>query len=129
MMDNTLSKNIYPKNMILHNMIGLINSDPGVIEATYAYLLIIPVSYGFFGASMVAMSTFIALGKPMPSLIMSVARMLVVYVPLALLLEIWFGYYGIYAAAAIANVVVGVVSARWVKHTLAHEISRELRTT
>jgi len=65
----------------------------------------------------------------MPSLIMSVARMLVVYVPLALLLEIWFGYRGIYAAAGISNVVVGIVAARWVNHTLAHEISRGLRAT
>lgn len=110
-------------------LIGFINEDPGVIEATYAYLLLVPVTYGFFGASMVAMSTFIALGKPMPSLIMSVARMLVVYVPLALLLEIWFGYRGIYAAAGISNVAVGIVSARWVNHTLAHEISRGLRAT
>lgn len=110
-------------------LIGFINEDPGVIEATYAYLLLVPVTYGFFGASMVAMSTFIALGKPMPSLIMSVARMVVVYVPLALLLEIWFGYRGIYAAAGIANVVVGIVAARWVNHTLAHEISRGLRAT
>ena len=108
-------------------LIGFINEDPGVIEATYAYLLIVPLSYGFFGASMVAMSTFIALGKPMPSLIMSIARMLVVYVPLALLLEVWFGYRGIYAAAAIANVAVGIVSARWINITLSHEVNRGLR--
>ncbi|MCZ6619665.1 MAG: MATE family efflux transporter [Gammaproteobacteria bacterium] len=108
-------------------LIGFINEDPAVVEATYAYLLLVPVTYGFFGASMVAMSTFIALGKPMPTLIMSVARMLVVYVPVALYLETWFGYRGIYAAAGVANVVVGIVSVRWVNHTLAHEISRGLR--
>ena len=105
-------------------IIGWINDDPGVIEATYAYLLLVPITYGFLGVGMVAGSTFIALGKPLPTLILSISRMIIIYIPLALLLEIWFGYRGIYAAAAVCNVIMGWAAVTWVKRTLGTQISR-----
>jgi len=105
-------------------IIGWINDDPGVIEATYAYLLLVPITYGFLGIGMVAGSTFIALGKPLPTLILSISRMIIVYIPLALLLEIWFGYRGIFAAAAVCNVIMGWSAVAWVKQTLGTQIRR-----
>lgn len=105
-------------------IIGWINDDPGVIEATYAYLLLVPITYGFLGIGMVAGSTFIALGKPLPTLILSISRMIIVYIPLALLLEIWFGYRGIFAAAAVCNVIMGWSAVVWVKQTLGTQIRR-----
>ncbi len=105
-------------------IIGLINDDPGVIEATYAYLLLVPITYGFLGIGMVAGSTFIALGKPLPTLILSISRMIIIYIPLALLLEIWFGYRGIFAAAAVCNVIMGWAAVTWVKQTLGTQIRR-----
>ena len=107
-------------------IISWINSDPGVIEATYAYLLLLPITYGFLGIGMVAGSTFIALGKPMPTLILSIARMIVVYIPLAITLEIWLGYRGIYAAAAVCNVIMGLTAVGWVKQTLNREIHHSI---
>lgn len=107
-------------------IIGWINSDPGVIEATYAYLIMLPITYGFLGVGMVAGSTFIALGKPIPTLILSIARMIVVYVPLALALEIWLGYRGIYAAAALCNVIMGCTAFGWIRQTLNKEIRRSM---
>lgn len=107
-------------------IISWINSDPGVIEATYAYLLLLPITYGFLGIGMVAGSTFIALGKPMPTLILSIARMIVVYIPLAITLEIWLGYRGIYAAAAVCNVIMGLTAVGWVRQTLNREILRSI---
>jgi putative MATE family efflux protein len=105
-------------------LVGLINQDPGVIEATYAYLLLIPATYGFLGVGMVAGSTFIALGKPIPTLILSVVRMVVLFIPLALLMDAWFGYKGIFGAAAICNIVLGVWSFGWVRSMLRKEIAR-----
>ncbi len=105
-------------------IIGWINDDPGVIEATYAYLLLVPITYGFLGIGMVAGSTFIALGKPLPTLILSISRMIIIYIPLALLLEIWFGYRGIFAAAAVCNVIMGWAAVTWVKQTLGTQIRR-----
>ena len=105
-------------------LVGLINDDQGVVDATYAYLLIVPASYGFLGVGAVAASTFIALGKPMPTLVLSVVRMLVLFVPLALLLETGFGYWGIYGAISICNLVLGIWSVVWVRAMLRREIER-----
>ena len=106
-------------------LVGWINDDPDVIEATYIYLLILPITYGFLGTGMIAGSTFIALGKPMQPLVLSVTRMIVFYVPLALLLESWLDYAGIYVAAAICNLLMGGIAFFWVRRFLAVQIARQ----
>jgi putative MATE family efflux protein len=99
-------------------IVGLINSDPAVVEATYHYLLIVPLTYSTMGVSMVSGSCFVALGKPLPSLLLTITRMVVIYVPLALLGDRLFGYQGIFGAAAVANVLVAGASYLWVMRML-----------
>ncbi len=98
--------------------VPLINADPEVIDATCRYLLLVSCSYGFLGTSMVSGSTFIALGQPLPTLAMSIGRMLVIYVPLAMVADRLFGYAGIFAATSVANVLMGLVAAAWVARNL-----------
>jgi len=105
-------------------LVGWINENPDVIEATYVYLLLLPITYGFLGTGMVAGSTFVALGKPMQPLVLSITRMIVFYVPLALLLESIFGFAGIYLAAAICNVLMGGMAFFWVRSFLNTQIGR-----
>ncbi|MCZ6710073.1 MAG: MATE family efflux transporter [Gammaproteobacteria bacterium] len=105
-------------------LVGFINDDPAVIDATYAYLVLMPATYGFLGVGMVAGSTFIALGKPMPTLVLSLVRMVVLFIPLALVMNEWFGYKGVFGAAAICNVVLGGLSFGWVRSMLRKEIAR-----
>jgi putative MATE family efflux protein len=100
------------------SIVALINDDPAVVEATYRYLLIVPLSYSMLGVTMVAGSCFVALGKPLPSLVLTVTRMVVVYVPLALLFDRFWGYEGIFGAGAVANVVVATASYLWVTRML-----------
>jgi putative MATE family efflux protein len=95
-------------------IVAAINDHPDVIEATYAYLVIVPLSYTVLGASFVAGSAFVALGKPMPSLVLTLCRMVVVYLPLAIVGNRLFGYEGIYWAGAFANVLAGAVAVVWV---------------
>ena len=104
------------------SMVAAIIDDPSVVDAAYAFLVIVPVSYGSFGIGMIAAATFIALGKPMPTLALSLGRMVVFYVPLALLGDRLFGYLGIYGAAALANLSVGGLSAWWVRRHLRRHI-------
>jgi putative MATE family efflux protein len=100
------------------SIVALINDDPAVIEATYRYLLIVPLSYSMMGVAMVAGSCFVALGKPLPSLILTITRMVLVYVPLALLFDRVWGYEGIFGASAVANVIVAGASYVWVTRML-----------
>ena len=99
-------------------IVGSIVDDPGVIEATYDFLLIVPLTFGLMGVSMVAGGYFIALGMPMPSFVIAVLRMVVVLIPLAFLLDAVWGYRGIFGANAASNVVVGVVAYVWVRWTV-----------
>lgn len=95
-----------------------IGDDAAVADAAYAYLLLVPATYGLLGVGMVASATFTALGKPMPALILSVSRMAAVYAPLALVGDWLFGYQGIFAAAAVANLLIGALSAYWIRRHL-----------
>lgn len=108
-------------------IVGFINQDPAVVDATYLYLLLLPATYGLLGVGMVASSTFIALGKPMPTLVLSLLRMIVLYIPMALIMETLFGYAGIFAAAAVCNCLFGGLAYGWVRRMLHKEISRHGR--
>ena len=103
-------------------LINAIMDDPAVGDAAYAYLLLVPFSYGLFGVGMIASATFTALGKPMPALALSLGRMAVVYAPLALLGDRLFGHQGVFAAAALANLLIGALSAYWIKVHLRRRI-------
>ncbi len=102
------------------SIVGAISDDTAVGDAAYAYLLLVPATYGLLGVGMVASATFTALGKPIPALILSLSRMAAVYAPLALAGDWLFGYQGIFAAAAVANVLIGASSAYWIKRHLRH---------
>lgn len=93
------------------------------METAVTFLHIIPLSIGFLGLITVATHAFNALRKPMPALLLSVARLLIVYIPMALVASHYFGYVGIFAATAITNVLVGIVAVLWNRRTLKHEQS------
>ncbi len=95
------------------SLVSLINHDPKVVETAATYLIIIPLSIGFMGIMAVASSCFNALGKPMPPLIISIHRMLVVYVPLALLGDYLWGYVGIFLATSASSILMGAVAWYW----------------
>lgn len=96
---------------------GLFSQNPEVIRVTRLFLLIAPVSYGAYGIVMVMNAAFNGLGKPMPAVYISVTRMLVLYVPLALLGREWFGIVGIFGAYAIANILSGLLGYIWAWRT------------
>ena len=90
-----------------------ISQDPVVIEVSVWFFTIIPLSIGFMGMTQIASSSFNALGKPGPSVVISLLRTWLVYVPLALLGDYFFGYIGIFIATAVSNVAVGLVAWNW----------------
>ncbi|MEM6867308.1 MAG: MATE family efflux transporter [Cyanobacteria bacterium P01_C01_bin.121] len=91
----------------------LFNSDADVVRIATIYLWIVPMSYGTAGVIQVASSAFNALGRPTPAVIMTVLRMFVLYIPLAYLGSRLFGPVGIFAAATVANLAVGIGAYWW----------------
>jgi Na+-driven multidrug efflux pump len=55
---------------------------------------------------------------------MSLTRMFVLYVPLALLLEWPLGYSGIFLAACLTNLAMGATGYLWNRRTFVRKVSR-----
>ncbi|MEX0923127.1 MAG: MATE family efflux transporter [Rhodovibrionaceae bacterium] len=91
---------------------GLFNENPEVIEAAALYLWIVPVTYFFEGVVQNVTGAFNGLGKPGPAILIAGAKVFALYLPLAWLGEQVFGLTGIFAAAAIAN-LIGAAAAWW----------------
>ncbi len=94
---------------------GIFNKDPSIIEAINLYLTIVSISYGAYGVFLLTASAFNALNKPLQAAGLSIFRMFVLYVPLALLGSRLFGLRGIFGAAAIANLVTAAASFIWIR--------------
>jgi putative MATE family efflux protein len=99
----------------------LFSQNPDVTDVTRLFLWIAPISYGAYGVVMVMNAAFNGLGKPMPAVYISVARMMVLYLPLAVLGRHWFGIAGIFGAYAIANIFSGLLGYVWARRT-AHNL-------
>ena len=92
---------------------SLFSDHAEVTDVGGLFLLIVPISYGAYGIVMVMNASFNGMGKPMPAVHISVGRMMVIYVPLAIVSEKYFGIGGVFAAYAIANIATGIVSYLW----------------
>ncbi len=101
--------------------VSVINDDPEVVATATSYLYIIPITIGFAGMVNVANGAFNALSKPWPPLLLSLLRLGVFYVPLALLASHYFGYVGIFSAAAVTNVALGLWGRAWNRRTVARQ--------
>ena len=55
-------------------LVAFFNPNPDIVAIASQYLWIVPISYAGAGIIYVASSAFNALGKPIPSVVMTVAR-------------------------------------------------------
>ena len=94
-------------------LVKLFDTNPAVINSASNYLLIVPISYGAWGALMMSSAIFNSLGKPLYSTAMSIGRLIIVYVPLAYVGKLLLGFPGIFLAAAISNTLLGLVGYLW----------------
>ena len=93
----------------------LFSSSEEVIGVTRLFLWIAPISYGAYGIVMVVNAAFNGLGNPMPGVVISVTRILALYVPLAMAGMYFYGVAGIFAAYAAANILSGILGYFWAK--------------
>ena len=89
-----------------------------VIEVAVSYLMIVPLSYGAYGLVMTVNAGFNGLGRPWPAMSLSALRVLVLYLPLALLAQWLLGLPGLFAATALANLITGLLAWRWLQRQL-----------
>lgn len=94
----------------------LFNDNPTVISVIQNYLWIVPVSYGFQSVIMLTGVSFNVMKKPYYAAIIAILRMFVLYIPLAYLASNYFGLNGVFAAAAISNLAIGILGYFWIKN-------------
>ncbi len=103
---------------------ALFSDNPAVTDVTQLFLWIAPVSYGAYGMVMVMNASFNGMGKPIPAVYVSLARMIVIYVPLAFLLDRFLGVAGIFIAYAVANVLTGILSYAWARSCVTEQCDK-----
>lgn len=100
-------------------VVRLFTDDAVAISTALMHMRIVPASYLAIGFALAASNSFNAIGKPMPGMIISLTRTILVYAPLAWLLSSIFGLVGIFAAACAANVIAGAVGLLWYRAIFA----------
>ncbi len=110
--------------LLAEPLIGLFTSDPEVIRIAKIQLLICPWGYGFLSLAGITNGSFNALGKPMPAMIISISRTLIVYVPMAYLFSALIGIQGVFIAQVAANILAGCVGVVWYK-SIFKQLSNE----
>lgn len=105
---------------------ALFSDNARVTDVTTLFLWIAPLSYGAYGMVMVMNASFNGMGKPLPAVYISVGRMMVIYAPLAWVLDeyLGFGVPGIFAAYALANIVTGVWSFVWARSSVSDQCDK-----
>ena len=103
---------------------SLFSANPTVKNTATLFLLIAPISYGAYGIVMAMNASFNGMGKPGPAVIISVARMIVIYLPLAYLLRYFYGISGIFMAYAIANILSAVIAYKWANNSVKGQIEK-----
>jgi putative MATE family efflux protein len=107
---------------------GLFSQNEDVKSVTRLFLLIAPISYGAYGVVMVMNASFNGLGKPMPGVVVSIMRIIVLYVPLAIAGMYFFGVAGIFAAYAIANFGTGILAFIWAESIVRKQCAAHAQT-
>ncbi|NEQ78517.1 MAG: hypothetical protein F6K23_39330 [Okeania sp. SIO2C9] len=95
-------------------IVSIFENNPSVVEVATAYLKIIPLSYGALGITLVCSSTFNALGKPLISLVITITRILLLYIPLTYIGSHFFGVYGVFWGLFISNIIIGLGVLIWI---------------
>ena len=99
---------------------GLFSDSESIKSVAVRYLWIVPLSYGAYGFVMSVNAAFNGMGKPLPGVVISTCRVIVVFLPLAILGKAWFGLTGLFAASTISNLLLGAVGFWW----LGRQVSR-----
>jgi len=104
---------------------GLFSDSESVRQVTSMFLWIVPVSYGTYGMVMIMNASFNGLGYPIPGVVISVCRIAVLYIPVALIAMQFFEIAGIFAAYAIANIVSGLGAYAWARNTVRNRCAEQ----
>lgn len=99
-------------------LIQLFNDDPELLEIGIKALRRISIAFPIIGPAIIGSTTFQAIGKGLPSLIISFSRQIILLLPIMYLLGRIAGLDYLWLAFPISEGIVFVVMVTWLKRTL-----------
>lgn len=88
----------------------IFNNDETVIDISAHFLRIVSISYGFLGIVMLSGAVLNGINKPFRAMIITLARMFILYVPLAYLASKLWGLNGIFWSAFVSNILTCILA-------------------
>jgi putative MATE family efflux protein len=94
---------------------SLFTNSGSIIDVAESYIWIVSWSWGAYGIVMSVNAAFNGSGRPLPSVLISSARVIFLFLPLAYAGRALFGLNGLFAASTIANLSIGLMGLVWLK--------------
>ncbi len=101
-------------------VMSIFSSDAELIRSGAPILRIMTVMLPLLGIQMVGSTYFQAVGKALPATILSMSRQLLFFIPIVLLLPLYFGLSGIWATFPISDILAVIITLIWVIKELRH---------
>ncbi len=92
---------------------SVFSDSPEIRTVAVEYLWLVSISFGAYGLVMSVCASFNGIGVPMPGVVLSVSRVIVVFLPLAFIGRWLFDMNGLFVAAALSNIAVGTLAFFW----------------
>ena len=91
-------------------LIGIFTRDVELIELSVRAVRMVALAFPLIGIQMMGATMFLALGRAVPALFLSLSRQIIFLIPLVLVLPIWMGLQGIFVAFPIADTVATAIT-------------------
>ena len=115
--------------LIAEPLTGLFSDSEPIQSVAVHYLWIVALSYGAYGLVMSVNASFNGMGRPLPGVVISSCRVVIVFLPLALLGRALFDLPGLFAATTLSNLLMGAVGFAWLGRQLSQAQSRSPQPT
>lgn len=102
-------------SLLAQPLASLFTDSEEIQMVAEVYIWIVSWSWGAYGIVMSVNAGFNGSGRPLPGVVISFARVIVVFLPLAFAGRWLFGLHGLFAASTIANITVGLFAYIWLK--------------
>jgi Na+-driven multidrug efflux pump len=99
--------------LIAEPLSALFTESIAIREVAVDYIWLVSMSYGAYGLVMSVNASFNGIGRPLPGVVISAMRVLVVFLPLAFLGRWLFGLPGLFGASALSNLGIGALAYNW----------------
>jgi Na+-driven multidrug efflux pump len=107
--------------------VNIFSKDPEVINQGIPSLRIINAFLPLVGFQIIGATTYQAIGRGLAGFILSIARQVLVFLPVVLIFQVLFGLTGIFLAFPAADIGSSLVTALWLRHTFK-EFSKKIPT-